>query len=282
MADDAEHSTSKSDIAAVDGPSAAAAAAAVKSKLDKKKKVAKAEGEESESEAESDAESGAETDGSDDEEEHEEHKVGEVAPDAHLAGHRAATIEKTFPGLYTDPSDPTNFTRITVYGPPHPPADFTYQLKIVLGFLQIVTNIGTGLDIQWPSTFTNFILSIDVLNFNALLTNVSSIDCVSEVTYYIKFLFIVCSPVAIFFLLFIFYLLPRRMRWCCHRFMLEEAALRSTINFWRMFVYTLFLIYPGLSSTVLRHYVCKSIDGNDFLYADFRVRCYTAIWYAIN
>lgn len=34
-----------------------------------------------------------------------------------------------------------------------------------------------------------------------------------------------------------------------------------------MFLYALFLIYPGVSSTVLRHYVCKDVFGTRYLLA---------------
>jgi hypothetical protein len=33
---------------------------------------------------------------------------------------------------------------LTVYGPPEPAPNFTYKLKIFLGFVQIVTAMGAG------------------------------------------------------------------------------------------------------------------------------------------
>ena len=44
-----------------------------------------------------------------------------------------------------------------------PESDFTYKLKIFLGFLQILTNISSGLEIQWPNTFKDFVLVFDVV-----------------------------------------------------------------------------------------------------------------------
>jgi hypothetical protein len=41
----------------------------------------------------------------------------------------------------------------------------------------------------------------------------------------------------------------------------------------------LFLIYPSVSSTVLRLYVCKDIGTKSFLLADLRVECHTDKWY---
>jgi hypothetical protein len=141
-----------------------------------------------------------------------------------------------------------------------------------------VQNLGTGLQIQWPDTFKTFILSFDVLNFNSLLVNVSSADCVSSVTYYIKFLVIVMCPVVILLVLGVVYGLPRYFQIGCFRYAHPTQRQRDGVHFWRLFVYSLFLIYPGVSSTVLRHYVCMSIEGESFLQTDMRVRCFTPIW----
>jgi hypothetical protein len=89
-------------------------------------------------------------------------------------------------------------------------SDFTYKLKIFLGFLQIVTNISSGLEIQWPNTFKDFVLIFDVVNLDYLLSNVTSAQCLfSSDFYYDKFTFVVVAPVALFVLTVIFLLLPR-------------------------------------------------------------------------
>lgn len=45
---------------------------------------------------------------------------------------------------------------------------------------------------------------------------------------------------------------------------------KACIKFWKLFLYTrtLFLIYPGVSSTILRLYICKDIKGQEYLLAD--------------
>jgi hypothetical protein len=45
-----------------------------------------------------------------------------------------------------------------------------------------------------------------------------------------------------------------------------------------LFLYGLFLIYPSVSSTVLRHFVCKQIDDRSYLWSDLRIQCYTDRW----
>ena len=52
-------------------------------------------------------------------------------------------------------------TVLDVYGSAaKPEPNFTGKMKIFLGFLQIATNIGTGLEIQWPPSFKSMILMV--------------------------------------------------------------------------------------------------------------------------
>ena len=57
-----------------------------------------------------------------------------------------------------------------------------------------------------------------------------------------------------------------------------EAARRNRKigrrNFWRLVLFTLFLVYPSISSTVLRSFVCDKVEGIWYLRADFSVQCY--------
>lgn len=53
----------------------------------------------------------------------------------------------------------------------------------------------------------------------------------------------------------------------------------NSIRAWRIFLFLLFLLYPSISSTVLRLYVCKKVDAAWYLLADFNVVCYDATYY---
>ena len=65
-------------------------------------------------------------------------------------------------------AEPANLDPMVVYGPAPPAADFTYKLKIFLSFLQIVTNLSSGLEVQWPNTFKDFVLLFNVVNMDFL------------------------------------------------------------------------------------------------------------------
>jgi len=44
-------------------------------------------------------------------------------------------------------------------------------------------------------------------------------------------------------------------------------------------LFTLFLMYPGVSSTVLSLFVCKDIDSKSYLVSDFTIYCYDDRWW---
>jgi len=82
----------------------------------------------------------------------------------------------------------------------------------------------------------------------------------------------------VLFLIGLFYLLPRYFECLCFRHSSVQERMRSKMKFWKLFLYGLFLIYPAVSSTIFRHFVCKKIDDRAFLYSDLRVECYTQTW----
>ena len=49
-------------------------------------------------------------------------------------------------------------------------------------------------------------------------------------------------------------------------------------NFWKLCLFTLFLIYPSVSSTMIRTFVCREVEGVYYLQADFQIKCYEDTW----
>lgn len=47
---------------------------------------------------------------------------------------------------------------------------------------------------------------------------------------------------------------------------------------WQMLFFLLFLVYPSLSATILRLYICTTIEGTSYLVADMTVQCHTSTW----
>ena len=181
-----------------------------------------------------------------------------------------------------DPYSPQHINRL-LPGPPLPPPNFTYKLKIFVSFIQIATHIGTGLEIQWPSTFKSFILFFDFLNFDYIFNSITSAECYDAVTYYSSYVVFVCLPAAIVAFVLLFWILPRHFNLFCFRHQDVFARMRSKMRSWLIILYALFLLYPIVSSTILNHYVCKTIRDSEnaysFLLVDLSVTCKTDTWW---
>jgi hypothetical protein len=57
------------------------------------------------------------------------------------------------------------------------------------------------------------------------------------------------------------------------------ARKRRNRQAWRLSLFTMFLVYPYVSSTILRMHVCKDVEGVKYLLADFTLQCYTDRWH---
>jgi hypothetical protein len=49
-------------------------------------------------------------------------------------------------------------------------------------------------------------------------------------------------------------------------------------KFWKIVLFTLFLIYPSVSATILRFFVCRDVNGVWLLNEDFSIQCYDDEW----
>jgi len=158
--------------------------------------------------------------------------------------------------------------------------NFTFKLKIMLGFFQIVTNVAFLNDVPWPTVYQTFINWFSVLNLDFVPWQ--SVGCVASINYYHKFLIVACTPIGVTLLILLLFFVPL---WLLQRTDLSDAQVIKTTRklavrkFWRLALFTVFLIYPRVSSTILGLFVCRSINGESFLVADFNLRCYDEQWY---
>jgi IPT/TIG domain/Tyrosine-protein kinase ephrin type A/B receptor-like len=164
------------------------------------------------------------------------------------------------PTLYATESNIAQFTHGAV---PEPPATFVFQLKIAIGFFQILSSLASGIDIAWPSTFKLFALWFDAINFDFVLRHITT--CGST-DFYGRTLLVVVSPLAMLLVLVIL-LAPRVL--CC------QMPLANRLNVYKVALFFIFLIYPVASSTILRVYACRELDGTSFSLVDLSQRCGT-------
>lgn len=179
------------------------------------------------------------------------------------------------------------------------------KMKIMLGFFQIITNIGDSVQVPWPNSFVSVVRYLSVINFD--FVSISSAECVVDAGYYKKFLLSILVPLGIVLGLLILYLVPKYLTSSFHPLHpivrveterqlgrclssaeedeyvyldIKAARRRSKIRFYRMMEFFLFLIYPTISSNVLALFVCQNINGVDYLVADMSQLCYSDTWYS--
>jgi hypothetical protein len=58
----------------------------------------------------------------------------------------------------------------------------------------------------------------------------------------------------------------------------KDTRKRIRIRFWRLLQFFLFLIYPTVTATVLRYFMCRQLNGKWFLLADMSQTCYSPTW----
>lgn len=153
--------------------------------------------------------------------------------------------------------------------------NFTFSIKIFISFLQICSSmVFMQTEIPWPSYFRAFISFFDFVNID--LVPWSSLSCVATIDYYTRLLVITILPVGILVVLTIGFFLT--MAILDYRDFQDASQARAARSRWRvvyvrLVCFTLFLIFPGVSSRVLGFFVCKEVDGERYLLSDFTLRC---------
>lgn len=170
-------------------------------------------------------------------------------------------------------------------GTPTPAPNFVYKLKIILGFFQICVAMAFSLDIPWPDLFKSFISTFNVANFD--IVQWTRFGCVLPITYLEKHLIVAVFPLALIGGTYFFYLFPKTIVFYKRRFYSVDQIKNEEIlssfkrgkrKFFKMVLFSIFLIYPTVSSVILKLFSCRYIEGTSFLTADFRVRCDSEEW----
>jgi hypothetical protein len=93
----------------------------------------------------------------------------------------------------------------------HP--SFTFKLKIIVGWLQILTNLAFVLDVPWPRLYQTFIQLFDVVNFEFI--NFQSISCVQRIDFYFKFVLVTTVPIVLSLFIVLVFFVPRHVLYKC-------------------------------------------------------------------
>jgi hypothetical protein len=166
---------------------------------------------------------------------------------------------------------------LTTEGPPAPRPEGLYKLKILLTFLQILTNLSLTLQIDYPRVYLEFVNTFNPANLDFVAF--TSADCISSaVDYYLELYVWLGLPVFLIGLLVVFFYLPV----FCKKGADSAAKKRRRREFWRLVMFTLFLVFPSLSNKIFSVFVCINVEGVDYLVADFEQYCYDEKWNAVS
>jgi IPT/TIG domain/Transient receptor potential (TRP) ion channel/Tyrosine-protein kinase ephrin type A/B receptor-like len=186
----------------------------------------------------------------------------------------AATIKTKDPRL---PGEMNNGPIVGMESRAHP--NFTYKLKILVGFFQVTANLAFAVEVPWPSGYRDFMSVFSFITMDFVPWQ--SVGCVALLDYYQKLLVVCLTPLALMVILLFFYLLPSYI--CDKHDMRDDDSFRrlrrhSRRKFWKLVIFTLFLMYPQVSAACVRFFVCRKIDGTWYLIGDFSLICYDGRW----
>ncbi len=165
--------------------------------------------------------------------------------------------------------------------------NFTYKMKIVLGFFQIVTNLSSSLNVAWPVAYAEFLSWFDFLNLDFVPWQ--SLECTTAIDFFTKLTLAAVTPLLAVAMLFLFWYLPQNF-FAKRKYTHGEAGMaipessHSSIAYihkmqrvrrqmGRLVFFTIFLIYPKVSSTIFAYFQCTDIGGTEYLLADLRIEC---------
>jgi hypothetical protein len=132
----------------------------------------------------------------------------------------------------------------------------TVQLKIMVTFLQVLSQIHTVYDIPYPESFVRFIQRMAFVNLD--LIDMMRVGCVARVDFYGKLFAVTLVPIILSAGLFV-----------VARY---KVAVRNTCI--KVFLLLTFIIFPSVSTTVLRAFPCRAFDdGSNLLKADYSIDC---------
>jgi hypothetical protein len=132
------------------------------------------------------------------------------------------------------------------------------QMKIVITFMQVLSQIHSVYDIPYTESFVRFVQYMALVNLD--LIDVLRIDCIAHVNFYDKLVTITLLPIVVSMVLFVV---------VCWK---ADTAVRNTCV--RVILLLTFIIFPSVSTTVLRAFSCRDLDnGSSLLKADYSIDC---------
>lgn len=147
--------------------------------------------------------------------------------------------------------------------------DSSTTIRILVSLFQVIGGMSKTFYDQFPTIFHSFAAALNILSAE-IFYNID-FACIVKSNHYLSLVLGLVSPlVATLVLLAAHFVIERRLR---NGKRLEDVPKLRNGTF-SLFLLILFLIYPGVSNTILSTFVCKSFDdGSSYLRKDLTVSC---------
>jgi hypothetical protein len=141
----------------------------------------------------------------------------------------------------------------------------TVQLKILVTFMQVLSQLHTVYAIPYPASFVRFLQRMAFFNLD--LVDVLRVGCMTSINYYDRLLAATLLPLLLSAVLF--------ATSCVARFLVAPEKAQGVANTCiKLFLLLTFTAFPGVSTTVLRAFPCHDFDdGSSLLKADYSIDC---------
>lgn len=156
-----------------------------------------------------------------------------------------------------------------------------YKIKIMVGFFQISNVIAFQGEVPWPTYFQEFLNVFSFLNFDFVPWQ--AFGCAVSFDFIIKAICVGCMPIIAALCLVCLVYLP--MKYLDKRDMTDSNKYRkkrdrSVARVWRLALFTIFLLYPYVSSVELGVFNCINIDGTWYMVEQLTEVCFTSDWWS--
>eukprot|EP01113_Clastostelium_recurvatum_P048974 TRINITY_DN9001_c0_g1_i4.p1 TRINITY_DN9001_c0_g1~~TRINITY_DN9001_c0_g1_i4.p1 ORF type:complete len:2096 (-),score=171.35 TRINITY_DN9001_c0_g1_i4:376-5826(-) len=155
------------------------------------------------------------------------------------------------------------------------------KIKILVSFLQVISQITSTYQVKWPGEFSTFVGLLAFVNLDLL--KMTSLDCAIglHVDFYTTYILQMILPLCLSLLItiiFIVWILLHRRGWLPR--ILDKHKQETIIDMLvRNQLFILVLLYPGVSTKILAIFKCRDVSGTFLHEEDFSIQCYTSTWY---
>ena len=152
------------------------------------------------------------------------------------------------------------------------------ELKIFVGFVQILSVSDSAYKIPWPDNFLLFLRFLSPFNFDFL--SLSGLGCIVKYNFFHSFITMMTLPLFVLVCVFFTYTVGhwRHQKKLGKKFTHAMQIVYSN-HIIQFSLWIILLVYPPLSRRTIEYFTCsEKLEGKYFLSKDYNVECYAGEW----